>query len=99
MQPQQQQVKGIYLVETGFKAGFILMAILNLPYTTLVGLLASVCGLLRMLKIPQLNKEYLQKVRTNPHGQNLLYIGMGCMGPTNFLFFAPLALYFFYGLA
>ena len=35
----------------------------------------------------------------NPHGQNIMYIGMGCIGHTNFLFYAPLVLYFFYGLA
>lgn len=56
MQPQQQQLQTIYLVETGFKAAFIFMAILNLPYTILVGFLASLCGLLRMVKTPQLNK-------------------------------------------
>ena len=75
------------------------MALFNMPYTILVGLVASVCGLLRMLKTPQLNKEYLQKVLMNSHGQNILYIGMGCMGSVNFLFYAPLVLYFFYALA
>lgn len=35
----------------------------------------------------------------NHHGQNVLYLGMGAAGQPNFLFYAPLLLYFFYGLA
>ena len=35
---------------------------------------------------------------TNNHGQNVLYIGMGAMGYSNFLFLSPLILYFAYGL-
>lgn len=86
-------------MESGFKAAFIVMAMFNMSYTILVGFMASFCGLIRMLKTPQFNKEYLQKALMNTHGQNILYIGMGCVGHTNFLFFAPLMLYFFYGLA
>jgi hypothetical protein len=89
----------IYLAETAFKAAFIVMSIFNLSYTIVVGLLASACGILRMLKTPQFNKQYLEKVLRNSHGQNILYLGMGCVGNTNFLFFAPLILYFFYGLS
>ena len=52
----QQQLHNIYLAETGFKAAFIFMAIFNLSYTILIGFLASLCGLIRMLKTPQMNK-------------------------------------------
>ena len=96
---QNKKMPPIYLAETAFKAAFIVMAVFNMSYTITVGFLASLCGLIRMLKTPQFNKEYLQKALLNPHGQNILYIGMGCVGNTNFLFFAPLILYFFYGLA
>lgn len=34
----------------------MVMAVPNLPYALVVGLLASVCGLLRMLKTPRLSK-------------------------------------------
>ena len=94
-----QNINTIYYVETCLKVLFIFMAIFNLPYTIIVGFLASLCGLLRIVKNPQLNREYLQKALMNPHGQNILYIGMGCMGQSNFLFFAPLILYFFFALA
>ena len=56
MQAQSGTVQTIYLVESGFKFAFILMAILNTSHTIMVGFLASLCGLLRMLKTPQLNK-------------------------------------------
>lgn len=98
-QPVATKIPPIYLAETAFKAAFIFMAVLNLQYTITVAFLASICGLIRMLKTPQFNKLYLQKVLMNNHGQNILYIGMGCVGNTNFLFFAPLILYFAYGLA
>lgn len=98
-QPAAAKMPPIYLAETAFKAAFIFMAILNLQYTITVGFIASLCGLIRMLKTPKFNKEYLQRALMNNHGQNILYIGMGCVGNTNFLFFAPLMLYFFYGLA
>lgn len=73
-------------------------AIARTPYVLLIGFLASLLGLLRMLKMPQFNKEYLEKVLKNNHGQNILYIGMGAMGYSNFLFLSPLMLYFAYGL-
>ena len=49
----------IYLAESAFKAAFIVMSIFNLSYTIVVGLLASACGIFRMLKTPQFNKLYL----------------------------------------
>lgn len=94
-----KKIPPIYLAETAFKAAFIVMSIFNMNYTITVGLLASACGLIRMLKTPQFNKQYLERVLRNNHGQNVLFLGMGCVGTTNFLFFAPLILYFFYGLA
>lgn len=87
-----------YNIETGLKFLFIFMAIFNMNYTIIVGSVASLMGMLRMLKTIQFNKEYLQKVLTNAHGQNLLYIGMGSIGYVNFLFYAPLILYFAYAL-
>lgn len=97
--PTQRKIPPLYLAETAFKALFLGMSIFNMSYTITVAFLASLCGLIRMLKTPQFNKEYLQKALMNNHGQNILYIGMGCVGNTNFLFFAPLMIYFFYGLA
>lgn len=88
----------VYPIETGLKFLFIVMAIFNLNHTITVGFIASLLGLLRMLKTPQFNREYLQRVLMNPHGQNILYIGMGCIGYINFLFYAPLILYFGYSL-
>jgi H+/Cl- antiporter ClcA len=75
------------------------MAPFNLPYTIIVGVAASLCGVIRMLKTPQLNKVYFQKVLMNNHGQNVLYLGMGSFGVSNLLFYSPIMLYFFYGLA
>lgn len=97
--PVDRKIPTIYLAESAFKAAFIGMAVFNMSYTITVGLIASLCGLIRMLKTPQFSKDYLQRALMNNHGQNILYIGMGCVGHTNFLFFAPLILYFFYGLA
>lgn len=54
--PPASQITPIYMAETVFKFLFIVMAIPNLPYTITVGFLASLCGLLRMLKTPKLNK-------------------------------------------
>jgi hypothetical protein len=35
----------------------------------------------------------------NNHGQNLLYITFGSLGFVNYLYYAPIALFFFYGIA
>lgn len=35
----------------------------------------------------------------NNHGQNLMYIGIGAMGYVNFLYYAPLILFFAFGVA
>lgn len=89
----------LYQLQTLLKAVFIVMAIFNLQYTLLIGFLVSACGIYRLLKTPQFNKQYLQSVLLRPHGQNILYIGMGLAGNANFLYYSPLILYFFYGLA
>lgn len=98
-QSRAKQITPIYMAETALKAAYLVMAPFNLPYTIIVGLLASLCGLFRMLKKPELNKAYLQKALMNNHGQNILYLGMGSVGVANFLFYSPIMLYFFYGLA
>ena len=35
----------------------------------------------------------------NNHGQNLLYISFGSTGQINYLFYAPIVLFFGYGIA
>ena len=35
----------------------------------------------------------------NNHGQNLLYISFGMSGPVNYLYYAPIALFFLFGVA
>jgi hypothetical protein len=55
-QPASATIPPIYLAETAFKAAFIVMAVFNLNYTITVGFLASLCGLIRMLKTPKFNK-------------------------------------------
>ena len=94
-QPTLQQT---YLIESALKFVFIFMAIFNMNFTMTVGFIASFLGMIRMLKAIEFSKMYLQSVLMNPHGQNILYIGMGAIGYSNFLFYAPLILYFGYGL-
>lgn len=45
-----------YPIETGLKLLFIFMAIFNMNYTTTVGFIASLMGMLRMLKTIQFSK-------------------------------------------
>jgi len=35
----------------------------------------------------------------NNHGQNIMYITLGMAGQVNYLFYAPIALFFGYGVA
>jgi len=70
----------------------------NIPYTLLTAFLASLVGLLRVLKTPQLNKEYLAKLFQNNHGQNLLYVSLGSIGFVNYLYYAPIVIFFGYGI-
>jgi hypothetical protein len=64
----------------------------------LVAAAASIAGVLRVCKTPRFNKEYLAQVLLNNHGQNVLYIAIGSLGFTNYLYYAPIALFFAYGL-
>ena len=98
MQFSQPTLQKTYLVESALKLVFIVMAIFNMNFTMTVGFIASFLGMIRMWKAVEFNKMYLQKILMNPHGQNILYIGMGAIGYSNFLFYAPLVLYFGYGL-
>lgn len=75
------------------------MSLFGLPYTLLTAFLASLIGILRVLKTPQFSKEYLSRVFMNNHGQNLMYITFGSMGYVNYLYYAPVALFFAYGIA
>ena len=83
-----------YPIETAFKVLFIVMAPFNIRFTLLTAFLASLMALLRVLKRPQFNKEYLAKVFMNNHGQNLLYISFGAIGFVNYLYYAPMILFF-----
>ena len=87
-----------YPVETALKLLFIVMSPFNIPFTLLAAFLASLIGILRVLKKPQFNKEYVAKVLQNNHGQNLIYISFGSVGFTNFIYFAPIVLFFAYGI-
>lgn len=99
--PPQAQPKPVplpYLVETLLKVAFLVMSLFNLKYTLVVAFAASLIGLLRVLKRPQFNKEYLARVLMNNHGQNLLYISIGSLGFINYLYYAPIALFFAYNI-
>ena len=45
-----------YPIETVLKLAFIVMAPFNLPYTLLLAFVASVIGLIRVIKRPQFSK-------------------------------------------
>ena len=94
-----QLVNIFYPIENALKLIFIPMAVLNTNGTVLVAFLVTLIAILRICKRPQFNKEYAQKVLLNNHGQNLMYIGIGAMGFTNFLYYAPLILFFAFGVA
>ena len=97
-QPSADLVHTLYTAETVLKAVFIPMALFGLPYSILVGCLASLIALYRVLKTFQVSREFLTRVVTNNHGQNLLYLTLGLMGSCNMLFFAPIMLFFGFGL-
>lgn len=96
--PAAPRVPILYVVETVFKALFLVMSIFNLKYTLIVAFTASLAGLLRVCKTPQFNKEYLAKAMLNNHGQNLLYISIGSLGFINYLYYAPIVIFFAYGI-
>ena len=87
-----------YPIETALKLIFITLSPFNVRFTLLAAFLASAIGLLRVLKTPQFNKEYLGKVFMSNHGQNLLYISFGSIGFVNYLYYAPIVLFFAYGI-
>ncbi len=74
------------------------MSLLNFNYTLVVAFLASLIGVLRVCKNPQLDMQYLQKVLANNHGQNLLWVTLGGIGFVNYLFYSPIVLFFGYGI-
>jgi hypothetical protein len=45
-----------YPIETVLKVAFIVMSPFNVRFTLLAAFLASLCGMLRVLKRPQFNK-------------------------------------------
>jgi hypothetical protein len=92
-------INTFYLVETILKGLFLVMSPLNLRWTLTAAFFASLIGVIRVLKRPQFNKEYLAKFFMNNHGQNLFYIAFGALGFINYLYYAPIALFFFYGIA
>lgn len=99
-QPQApaQNVPFTYIIETILKCIFLVMSLFNLQYTLIVALLASAIALYRVYKVPQMNKEYLAKVLMNNHGQNILYIAIGSLGFINYLYYAPIVVFFAYNI-
>lgn len=87
-----------YPIETVLKVAFIVMSPFNVRFTLLAAFLASLFGMLRVLKRPQFNKEYLAKVFLNNHGQNILYISFGALGFVNYLYYSPIVLFFAYNI-
>jgi hypothetical protein len=88
----------LYPLETLLKALFIFMSLFNLSFTLVVAFAASLIGVLRVCKMPQLNLEYLTRVLSNNHGQNIFYITVGGIGFTNYLYYSPIVLFFAYGI-
>ena len=91
-------INSIYLAETVLKALFVFMSLFDMQYTIMVGCLASVLGVVRVCKIPEMNKAYMSKVIGNNHGQNILYMAFGSMGHINYLYYSPVVLFFGYGI-
>lgn len=87
-----------YPIETLLKLVFIIISPFNIRFTLLAAFLASLIGLVRVLKRPQFNKEYLARVFQNNHGQNILYVSFGTIGFVNYLYYAPIVLFFAYGI-
>jgi len=92
-------ITSLYPLETLLKAVFIPMALLNTQYTLLVAFAVSVVAVLRVCKIPEMNQQYLNKVLTNNHGQNIVYIIFGSFGYINYLYYSPVIIFFAYGIA
>jgi hypothetical protein len=100
MQAQSGQFSfaSLYPLETLLKGLFIFMSLFDMNYTLIVALAASLIGVFRVCKTPEFNQQYLSRVLSNNHGQNILYLMFGGVGYTNYLFFSPIALFFAYGI-
>lgn len=95
---ESQKVPPLYKVESLLKVVFIVMSTINAQYTIVLGLVASILAILRVCKRPQFNKDYLAKVLLNNHGQNVLYLLIGSLGFVNYLYYAPVILFFAFNL-
>jgi hypothetical protein len=74
------------------------MSLFNFNYTLTVAFFASLIGVLRVCKTPQFDLQYLTRVLSNNHGQNILYIILGGIGYVNYLYYAPIVVFFAYGI-
>ena len=54
----------LYPIENILKLAFIPMSLFNLNHTVTIAIVVSVLALLRMLKMPQFNKEYLAYINS-----------------------------------
>ena len=99
MLQNRENINKLYTAETALKTAFIAMSLFNLNFTVLVAFLSSTIGILRVFKTIEFTKEFLQKVLMNNHGQNLMYLTFGFAGHVNYLFYAPITLFFGYGIA
>ena len=75
------------------------MSIFNTSFTLLVAFAGSLIGVMRVFKTIEFTKAFLQKVLLNNHGQNIMYITFGMSGQVNYLYYAPIVLFFGYGIA
>lgn len=96
--PNITMAASLYPLETLLKALFIFMSLFNMSFTLTVAFFASLIGVLRVCKTPQFNAEYLTRVLSNNHGQNIMYITLGGIGYVNYLYYAPIVLFFAYGI-
>ena len=97
-QPGQFSFASLYPLETILKGLFIFMSLFNMNYTLIVAFAASLIGVFRVCKTPEFNQQYLSKVLSNNHGQNILYIMFVGVGFTNYLYYSPIVLFFAYGV-
>ena len=95
---QSPLVKVFYPLETALKLIFIVISPFDLPFTLVTAFAISVIGLLSVAKMPQFNKEYLARVLMNNHGQNIIYVSFGAIGFTNYLYYAPMVVFFAFGV-
>ena len=70
-----------------------------LQYSTIVGLVVSVVGLIYKKGMPQFNAAYLQQIITEDHFQNLAYVALLAFQGSSFLLLAPLVLFSYITIA